>query len=364
MKISELIKYLEEFAPLYLQENYDNSGLLVGDKGAEIKGILLSLDCTEAVIEEAIKENCNLIIAHHPIIFTGLKSLTGKNYVERTVIKAIKNDISIYACHTNLDNIRLGVNKKIAEKLELKNISILSHKKEVLRKLVTFVPQSHFEKVREALFYSGAGNIGNYDSCSFNILGTGTFRGNSESKPFLGKPNELSEEKEVRIETVFESYLESKIVSALKASHPYEEVAYDIYSLENIHPNVGSGMLGDLESVIEEKDFMNLVKDKFKVPTIKHTSLIGKKIKTIAVCGGSGRFLLNNAIDKKADVFITSDFKYHDYFDVDGKLLLLDIGHYESEQFTVEIFHDLIIKKNLTFAVRLSKTNTNPISYF
>ena len=364
MKISELLQELEHFAPLHFQEDYDNCGLLTGQRDWEAKGAILSLDCTEEVIEEAIKKNCNIVIAHHPILFSGLKKLNGSNYIERTIIKAIKHDIAIYACHTNLDNVKHGVNKKIAEKLGLERLEILAPKANLLKKIVTFVPETHHQAVKAALFEAGAGNIGNYDSCSFNVEGTGTFRGNSASTPFLGKPLELSEEKEIRIESIFEAQQQNKVITALLKAHPYEEVAYDIYSLDNKHGLVGSGMVGYLKKPMQETDFLNHVKKTFQVPTLKHTKTLGKNIEKVAICGGSGRFLLKNAIQANADAFITSDFKYHEYFDAENKLLLIDTGHYESEQFTPEIFYEIIQKKFTTFAIHLSKINTNPISYF
>ncbi|MBX3164208.1 MAG: Nif3-like dinuclear metal center hexameric protein [Bacteroidetes bacterium] len=364
MSIEDIISEIENFAPLAYQEDYDNCGLLTGNKKTEARGALLTLDCTEAVVEEAIENNCNLIVAHHPVIFSGLKKITGANYVERTIIKAIQNNIAIYACHTNIDNVKLGVNKKISEKLGLENTKILAPKNNLLKKLVTFVPVSHHEQVLQALFNAGCGHIGNYDNCSFNAEGTGTFRGNDNTKPFIGKVNELSQEKEIRLETIFEIQNEHKVISALLNAHPYEEVAYDIYNLSNKHPQVGSGMIGELQTPMNEKDFLSLVKKTFNVPFIKHTQLLNKSIKKVAVCGGSGKFLLKNAISAQADVYITADFKYHEYFDTENKILLIDTGHFETEQFTPEIFSALIQKKFPTFALRLSKINTNPVNYF
>ncbi len=364
MTIGEITTALEDFAPLSYQEEYDNCGLLTGHKSMEATGALLTLDCTEAIIEEAIQTGCNLVIAHHPVIFSGLKKLNGNNYVERTIIKAIQNNIAIYACHTNLDNVKQGVNKKIAEKLGLSNLSILAPKAGLLKKLVTFVPASHHEQVSHAIFTAGAGHIGNYDSCSFTADGTGTFKGNADSHPFTGKPNELSREKEQRLETVFEAAGEHRVLSALLAAHPYEEVAYDIYSMANKHPQVGSGMLGELKTGMEEPDFLNHVKTVFGAGCLKHTEKLKKTIKKVAVCGGSGRFLLKNALQSGVDAYITSDFKYHEFFDTEGKILLIDTGHFESERFTPEIFYDIIQKKFPTFAIRLSNVNTNPVNYF
>lgn len=364
MNLFELINELESVAPLQFQEDYDNCGLLTGNKTWDVKGVLLSLDCTEEVIDEAINTNCNVIVAHHPVIFTGLKKLNGNSFVERTIIKAIQHNIAIYACHTNLDNIQLGVNQKIAQKLGLTNCKILAPKSNLLRKLVTYVPESHHEKVLNALFAAGAGNIGNYDSCSFNTTGVGTYKGNENSTPFLGEKNQLSKENEIKIETVFESHKENQVLNAMLKTHPYEEVAFDIYSINNKYSQVGSGMIGEFDTPLTEIVFLQHVKDVFRTPIIKHTRLMNKPIQKVAICGGSGRFLLKNAIQAGADAFITADFKYHDYFEVDNRLLLLDIGHYESEQFTPEIFYDIINKKFPTFAIRLSKINTNPISCF
>ncbi|MDP3556108.1 MAG: Nif3-like dinuclear metal center hexameric protein [Bacteroidota bacterium] len=364
MTVQEIITEIENFAPLSYQEDYDNCGLIIGQKTQTVSGALLTLDCTEEVIDETIKNNCNLIIAHHPILFRGLKKINGSNYVERTIIKAIQNNIAIYAAHTNLDNVKLGVNKKMADKLGLKNLQILAPKNNVLKKLVTFVPETHHQVVLQALFNAGAGNIGNYSDCSFSIEGNGTFKGNSNTTPFIGKPNELSTEKEIRIETVFEFNNESKIISELLKAHPYEEVAYDIYSITNKHQQIGSGMVGELDKEMDEASFLAHVKKSLISGCLKHTQKTKKAIKKVAICGGSGSFLLKNAINSGADAFITSDFKYHEYFDAENKLLLIDAGHFETEQFTPEIFYEIIQNKFPTFAIRLSKTNTNPVNYF
>ncbi len=364
MQIKNIIEEIERFAPPIYQESYDNSGLLVGDKNAEASGALLSLDCTEAVVDEAIKLKCNLIIAHHPIIFSGLKRLNGTNYVERTVIKAIQNNIAIYAAHTNLDNVKEGVNAKIAEKLGLSGLRILSPKKQLLKKLVTFVPKTHADGVRNALFAVGAGEIGNYENCSFSIEGSGTFKGNMSAKPFIGEKGKLSKEEEIRVEVIFESYKERDVLQNLFANHPYEEVAHDIYLLENTYQNVGSGMIGEFEKPMNETDFLSHVKTTFGPKFVKHTPLLKKSIKKVAFCGGSGSFLIKNAISSGADAYISADIKYHEFFDAEGKILIVDTGHFENEQFTPEIFYELIHKKFATFATYLSKINTNPVNYF
>jgi dinuclear metal center YbgI/SA1388 family protein len=361
--IKEVISAIEKFAPLSYQESYDNAGLIVGNPNDEVKGALLCLDSVEATIDEAITKKCNLVIAHHPIVFSGLKSITGKNYIERTIIKAIKNDIAIYAAHTNLDNVKQGVNKKIADKIGLEKLSILSPKANELKKLVCFVPRSHLNEVRTGLFNSGCGEIGNYDQCSFNIEGTGTFRAGENTNPFVGNKGEMHQEEEIRVETIFESYKQSKIISAMIAAHPYEEVAYDIYPLSNKNKEVGSGMIGELPKEMSETEFLKHLKQTFNAEGIRYTNLKNKTVKKVAVCGGSGSFLLPAAIQQNCDVFVTADFKYHQFFDAENKIVIADIGHYESEQFTVEIF-DAIIKENFsTFATYFSEIKTNPINY-
>lgn len=364
MKVKDITCFFEELAPLKYQESYDNSGLILGNNNQEVHSTLLTLDITEAVVDEAIALKSNLIIAHHPIIFSGLKKITGKDYVQRCIIKAIKNDIAIYACHTNLDSVIGGVNTKICEKLGLQNIKVLNPLKNQLKKLVTFIPTEQAEKVKKAIFEAGAGHIGNYDCCSYNISGEGTFRASENSNPFVGKVGEIHTEKEIRFETIFPAILQPKILQALISSHPYEEVAYDIYPLDNEYNNVGIGMTGNLNNAISEIDFLQLVKNTFNVSVIRHTPFIKRKIKKIAVCGGSGSFLVNDLKNTDIDAFISADFKYHQFFDAEGKFLIADIGHYESEQFTIELFSD-ILKKNIpNFTVYLSQINTNPINYY
>jgi dinuclear metal center YbgI/SA1388 family protein len=363
MKIKEITGFLETLAPLSYQESYDNSGLIVGDKNASVKQAIITLDVTEAVLDEAIKEKCQLIIAHHPIIFGGLKKLNGKNYVERVVIKAIKNNIAIYAIHTNYDNVLQGVNAQICRMLGLTNCQILLPKKQLLKKLYTFIPVAHYERISKAVFNAGAGHIGNYSETSFSVRGTGTFKGNEFSKPALGKKNILEKADEIKFETIFPAYLEQNVINALLQSHPYEEVAYDLVTLDNSFAKVGSGLVGSLAKPLDELAFLKAVKKKMNTDCIRHTALLGKLVEKVAVCGGSGRFLLPNAISSGADVFITADFKYHDFFDADKNIVVADIGHYESEQFTKDLLAHELLDNFPMFAARISKTNTNPINY-
>lgn len=364
MKAAEIIEVLEAWAPKSYQESYDNSGLICGHPVMEVKKVLCSLDCTEKVVEEAVSNGCDMIVAHHPIVFSGLRSLTGKNYVERTVIKAIQNNIAIYAIHTNLDNAWMGVNRKIGEKLGLEGIRVLSPKKEVLLKLSTFVPGESVHAVRSALFEAGAGHIGDYDHCSFQSSGEGTFRGGETTTPAVGKVGEDHSEPESKLEVILPAHLKAQAVRSLLSAHPYEEVAYDLVQLENEHPRLGSGMIGMLPKPMADEAFMAMLSKRFNLRLVRHTSLLGKPIQTVAYCGGAGRFLLPNAIGQKADVFITSDFKYHEFFDAEEKLVIMDIGHFESEQFTPELIKEYLEEKIPTFAVLLSETGTNPVHYY
>lgn len=363
IKIKDVTRHLEEWAPLSYQESYDNAGLITGDATSPVTGIMVTLDCTEDVVDEAVESGCNLIVAHHPILFRGLKKLTGSNYVERTIIKAIKHDIAIYAIHTNLDNVRTGVNQKVCEKIGLINTRILSPKNDVLNKLVTFIPKENAAEVTSALYAAGAGQVGQYKNCSFQLTGTGTFMPTESSNPHIGNHNEQTEVTETRVEVLFPAHIRSQVLRALRTAHPYEEVAYYIHPLFNENQDVGAGMLGELASPMEPSDFLLYLKDKMDLKVIRHTALLQKKVERVAVCGGSGSFLLPKAIQLKADFYISADFKYHEFFDADKSITIADIGHYESEVFTKELIIAYLMKKFRTFAINFSKTPTNPISY-
>jgi dinuclear metal center YbgI/SA1388 family protein len=363
MKVKEVISLLEELAPLSYAEGFDNTGLLVGDANATISGVLVTLDTLENVVDEAIEKNCNLIVSFHPIIFSGLKKITGKTYVERVVQKAIKNDIAIFSNHTALDNSWNGVNAMICEKLGLKNRAILIPQHGTIKKLITFVPSKDADKVRNALFEAGGGNIGNYENCSFNIKGSGSFKGNEASNPVIGKKGEIHFEEETQIGITFAKHIQNNILKALFETHPYEEVAYEITTLENPNQNLGMGMIGQLEKPMSETEFLQFLKVTMKTDCVRHSALLRKQIQRVAVLGGSGSFAIENAKNTGADAFISADFKYHDFFKAENALLLADIGHYESEQFTKDLIHSFLKKKMTNFAVLLSQINTNPISY-
>ncbi|MDO4229928.1 MAG: Nif3-like dinuclear metal center hexameric protein [Capnocytophaga sp.] len=364
MKVRHITQKLELLSPLTYAESFDNVGLLVGDPEMNVTGVLITLDTLEEIVDEAISKNCNLIVSFHPIIFNGLKNITGKTYVERVVIKAIRHNIAIYSMHTALDNAFLGVNASICDVLNLQNRSILIPQKNPIRKLITYVPNAQAEKIRKALFEAGAGNIGNYSQCSFNLEGYGTFNGNEHSNPTLGERNLLHTENETQIGVIFPKHLQNKILNSLIENHPYEEVAYEIYTLENIHQHIGLGMIGELQNPMSEIDFLAYVEEKMQTDCIRHSAFINKEIKKVAVLGGSGAFAIDAAKAANADAFISADFKYHDFFKAENQILLADIGHFESEQYIKILLFDYLTKKIPNFAIILSDINTNPIKYY
>ena len=363
MKIKEILEVLEEMAPLGYAEDFDNVGLLVGDAHIDATGILVCHDALENVIDEALNKKCNLVVCFHPIIFSGLKKITGKNYVEKSILKAIKNDIAIYAVHTALDNHKDGVNKIFADALGLINTKILVPKKNFIQKLVTYTIPENAESLRNALFDSGAGKIGNYEDCSFNSKGIGTYMGNEDSNPEIGNRFEFVQNEEIKIEVTFEKQLQSKVLKALFANHVYEEVAYEIYDLQNTHQNIGLGMIGKLEKPMAEDEFLAFVKNKMQCGGIRHSAFLGKPIQSVAVLGGSGSFAIKAAIQAKADVFLTADLKYHNFYEAENQIVLADIGHFESERFTKNYIVDFLKKKIPNFAIIFSEINTNPVKY-
>jgi len=364
MKVAEIIEILEKTSPIAYQESYDNCGLITGNAQWHCTGALCTLDATEAVILEAIEKKCNLVIAHHPIVFSGLKKFSGGTYVEKALIAAIKNDIAIYAIHTSLDQVFTGVNNIIANKLGLINPQILLPKQHQLMKLAVFVPADFAERLKEALFEAGAGNIGNYSDCSFMAEGTGTFKAGREANPFVGEVGKRHQEKELKIEVIFPAQLQNKIISALLAAHPYEEVAYDLIALANAYLQVGSGMVGELPEAMSELDFLATIKSAFGLKAFKHTPLLNKMVKKVALCGGAGSFLIGKAIASGADFYISSDIKYHEFFDAEARLVIADIGHWESEQFTPDLLIGILKSNFPTFAILKSEVRTNPVEYF
>ncbi len=364
MTVNGVIEILEDLAPLDYAEDFDNVGLLVGDKDMKVNGILVTLDTLENVVDEAIANHCNLIISFHPIIFEGLKKLTGRNYVERTVLKAIRNDIAIYAPHTALDNSFKGVNAKICEVLGLGNRQILIPQVGTIKKLITYVPIAAADQLREELFKAGAGTIGNYDNCSFTTIGKGSFRPGENTNPLKGEKGKTHIEEEVMISLTYPKMYEHKILTSLKENHPYEEVAYEVTTLENTNQHIGMGMIGELDEPQTEEAFMTFLKDKMNASVVRHSEFLGKPIKKVAVLGGSGAFAIRAAKRAKADVFVTSDIKYHQFYEAEKQMVIADIGHFETEQFTKTLLVDYLTKKIPNFAIRLSESITNPIKYF
>jgi dinuclear metal center YbgI/SA1388 family protein len=364
MKIADILAYLESFASRSYQESYDNTGLLTGSGAQECTGVLTTLDVTEAVVLEAVARQCNLIVAHHPIIFAGLKRISDANYVGRAVIAAIKQDIAIYAIHTQLDNkVYDGVNGRIAEQLGLIGRRALQPRESTLLKLYCFVPVDQLEIVRSAIFTAGAGHIGGYSECSYSVEGTGTFKGGEGTQPFVGRPGVRHSEKEARVEMILPAHLSRQVVQAMIAAHPYEEVAYDLVPLANMQPGIGAGLVGELPVPMEEEPFLELLCRVFGVPVVRHTRLTGRSVKRVAVCGGAGSFLISNALVAEADFFITSDVKYHEFFDANDQLVVADIGHFESEQFTIDLLFQVLREKFHNFAVLKSESKTNPVCY-
>lgn len=364
MKIKELVSSIEQIAPLQYQESYDNSGLIVGSYNDEVTKALICIDIIEETVDEAIEIGADIIISHHPIVFSGLKKLNGKNLVERVVIKAIQNKIAIYSAHTNIDNSSVGLNKRFCDLLNLKNTKILNPIQSNLFKLVFYTPKDKEEGLLQKLAEAGAGKLGAYDSCSFNTQGEGRFRALEGSSPFVGKQGEVHKEVEVKSEVLFRSHQKSAVLSTLLNNHPYEEPAFDIIKLENSDKDYGSGMIGTLENELELMEFLQLVKQKFNVGVIKYNNSVKKTVKKVAVCGGSGSFLLANAVSQNADIFITADAKYHEFFDLEEKIVLADIGHFESEKHIINLFYDIITNKFDSFAVEKTKKYSNPINYF
>ena len=364
MLVKDISSCIEKMAPLSYQEPWDNCGLLVGNSQQTVRKVLLTIDVTEAVVAEAIDVQAQMIVSHHPLILSGIRQLTGSTDAQRAIALAIKNDIAIYAAHTNMDTAPGGVSHRMAAKLSLTNLQVLSPQGSGLQKLVAYIPANHFEQVRQAVFDAGAGHIGNYDSCGYGVEGKGSFRALDGANPFVGQKGTLHTEPEIRFETVFPSYLSRQVVTALIDAHPYEEPAYDVYALQNTDTSVGLGVVGVLPSTMNERDFLHQLKEIFHAPTIRHTNLKGKEILKVALCGGSGSSLLAKAVRCKADVFVTADFKYHQFADAEQDILVADIGHFESEQFTKEIFHEVLMKNFPTFAVHFSNIKTNPINYF
>jgi dinuclear metal center YbgI/SA1388 family protein len=364
MIVSELIRHIEQLAPPSLQEAYDNAGLIYGNPAMELTGILIALDATEAVIEEAIRKNCNLVVTHHPIVFSGLKRFNEQHYVDRALVKAIRHEIALYACHTNLDNTLHGVNGAIAAAFELQQVTVLAPKPGQLLQLSVYVPNTHIEQVKSALFEAGAGTLGNYKQCSFSALGLGSFTPTAGAQPHIGTLGIATTVEETKLELVFPVWTQSKVIQALHQAHPYETPAYNLFTIQNLNPEIGSGVVGYLPQGLSESDWLAKVAKTCKVPVVRHSPLLGKQIEKIAICGGAGSFLIKQALALGADALLTADLKYHEFFEANDQILLTDPGHFESEHFTIDLLYTIIQEKFPTFAVLKSSIQTNPVHYY
>jgi dinuclear metal center YbgI/SA1388 family protein len=368
MSGKEIIKYLEEWAPKGIAWDRDNVGLQVGNLEIKIKNIMLSLDLSDNVIENAIEEQCNLIITHHPILYHPLKNLDlSKDQIARMIEKLIKNNITLYSAHTNLDFTKHGVSYQLAERIKLKKIRFLKGLSENQVKLVVFIPISYIKKVADAIHYSGGGIIGEYSHCSFRTEGTGTFKGSDESNPVVGNKGVVEFVEEVKLEVLVDEWRLNQVISAMKKAHPYEEVAYDIIALKNDNVNYGMGAMGELEVAMNTNEFLDFISSKLKTAHLRYASSKKKKIKTVAVCGGSCGELLDEAIRQNADAFVTADLKYDTFQDAEGKILLIDAGHYETEMPVLDEVQRRLkrfLNINKKIKVLKFKDSTNPIIFY
>lgn len=361
--LKEIANCFEAMAPLSHQESYDNSGIQLGEPDKQIDSALVTLDLNEQVAEEAIRLGVDLIVTHHPLIFKPLKQISGATPTERMVIGCLRHDIAVYACHTNLDASPQGVSHYLARKLGITNGTLLEPRQGLFTKLVVYIPAHAFPKVREALFQAGAGTMGDYEQCGFSAHGLGSFLPGKETHPYVGTPEQFHEEPEVRFETLFPSRLKKRVVEALMASHPYEEPAFDLFPLLNASNDAGFGWVGNLPEPLSAGHFLEKLKEKLACGALRYSTPPSRPIQKVAICGGSGSDLLGLAIAAGADAFVTADLKYHAFQAAEGALLLVDAGHYETEQFTKELFYDVLTKKFNNFAVHISKVKTNPINY-
>lgn len=365
MTIQNIASHLNSWAPASTAEDYDNTGLLYGNPEAALSRILVSLDATEEVVEEAISKNCQLIISHHPILFKGLKKFNRRSYVSRALEKAIKNDVALFALHTNLDNDAAGVNLFLAEKLGLlpESLRILRPFHEKLIKLSYFVPVENHEEVLKAAHEAGAGRIGKYYDCSFSVQGRGRFTPGEGCDPSIGEIGKPEEVLEYKVDLIVPDFIFSTVLKSLREAHPYEELAYFASPVLNEWTDKGAGMIGRLPAATELHEFISLVKKSLGLKVLKYTQPVKEKVQSIAVCGGAGIFLLPDALSAGADVFLTSDVKYHEFFDAEGRIVLMDAGHFETEQFTSEGIVKNLSAQFPNIAVLLSETRTNPVNY-
>lgn len=370
MTAADLTKYLEDWAPPGSAWERDNVGLQIGSGAEKIRNIMLCLELTEKVLKEALQKNCNFIFTHHPLIFSPIKKLdTEKDSQAKLIETVIKNNLIVYSAHTNLDFTKDGVSFELARVLKLKNVRFLQNEVDNQLKIVVYVPSDHLEEISSAIFEAGAGTIGEYNSCSFRINGTGTFKGSHKSNPAIGKKETLETVEEIRLEAIVDTWNLKKVLNAISKNHPYEEPAFDVIPLKNKNVNHGAGAIGELDAEMTEKVFLSHIAKCLRVKNFKYTDGRGKKIKKVAVCGGAGSEMLRTAISSGADAFITADIKYHTYHDAQDRILLVDAGHFETEIFSLNSV-DKKIKKILDdeledrIKVFHYSGSTNPIKFY
>lgn len=363
MKISEITGAIEKYAPLWLQEEWDNAGLQVGDTDREATGAVLCVDATEAIVDEAIDRGVNLVISHHPLLFRGLKRITGRTATERIVAKALKHDIAIYSAHTNMDSAPGGVSWATGRRAGLTAMRTLVPQQGRLMKLAVFVPSAYSNAVSEALWNAGAGRMGNYDRCAYMTDGRGTYRPLPGADPAIGTVGQSHTEAETRIEVVFPTAISGRVVQAMLKAHPYEEPAFDLIPLANDITSAGLGVIGSLKTPMPASEYIAWVKQALGIGAIPYAGDARRMVHRVALCGGAGAEFIGNAIAAGADLYMCGDLKYHDFTTHADSIVLADIGHYESEQCTKEIFYDIIQKNFPNFATYYAEEDKNPISY-
>jgi len=367
MRVRDIQQILESWAPKEIAWERDNIGLQAGDPAAVVRGILVALDVTEEVIAEAVRRKANLLVSHHPLLFRPLSAVTMQSARGRCIRALMQSGINLYSAHTNLDFTRGGTSFALAQALGLTDVEFLRMPYEVQRKVVTFVPPAEAERVARAMADAGAGIIGNYDSCSFAGPGTGTFRGNERSRPAIGKRGVLEHASETRLEMMVPRWRLGDVIGAMHRAHPYEEVAYDVYPLENRSREHGMGIIGNARRPVTLRVFLNDLKRRLGVPALRCTGDMRRTVRRVAACGGSGTELMDEAARRGADVFVTADVRYHSFHDVEASMALVDAGHFETElpvvRAVVEHLRAACRARHATVPIHAARTSTNPIVY-
>lgn len=364
LPLKTLLAGLEQWVPFVWQENYDNAGLILGDPNQQIRKALVCFDVTPEVVDEAVRNEADLILSHHPAIFKGIKRINPASRLGYMLKQSLCHDIAWCALHTNLDNTLSGVNSWLCEHLGLQEVRPLVPLQGIYGKLQVYVPEAYAEKLRQALAEAGCGAGTKYDTCSYTSRGEGRFRAGSQAHPFTGRIGELHCEAECKIECLYPLHKTRQVLDVLRTNHPYEEPAFDLLPLQNEAVEQGAGAIGILPETMQERELLDKLKELTGVHCIRHSGFQGRRIKKIALCGGSGGSFIANACGQKADVYITGDLKYHDFTDTEPGTWLVDIGHFESEKFAMELIFRFIRKNFPNFAVSISEQAKNPVSFY